>query len=579
MGELKFFYPRQELKAELARHAFFTRRAKVPVPTQVEIESISPVRDLMTVYPHTHESGALYTPYVDSEGCFYYVSTTTLEPSERPYSLFLELSRGQLTLLMHKLADWFMLGFRPSQKLKTTLKHAAKRFAKLASYDYDAPDFDGECVKFFNKMTEFNRRVNELLLSQILTSRRNQSEPWSTKFGFSARPDTNWVEPYDSVFAKRRGGLIRPKYDQLFGVYNPDFSWADIEKKQGIYDWSILDSAYAQAEARQLTLTIGPLVRWGERLPAFLKGKTDEQIETLFKQYLCALFEHDAGRTKRWIVAANVESDIAAPPFETRLILAAQTALAIRKLIPGAQAFLGFDQPFGDGALTERQATSPIELAARLARKSVFDGFYLEVNFGESCESTFPRDPMELHRFFDRWCALGAPLCLGLSCPSSPARSKSYDETTKTPRKHGIFKRGQKISDDDLLSESPEVETEVWNEKNQRETIRRFVTAALSRRYVDEILWTRFLDVEPEFCGEATTPRASEVDASDEETALLNEIELNEDDTRKLELDAVRECVHLIKRRSFPTSGLFELSGAPKSTLQKLAATKRAYID
>lgn len=570
------------------------------MPTQIKVERVSEERDMMTISVRSRESGSLYAPYLDSEGCFYYASTTTLEFSESPYSLFLELSRGQLSLLMHKLGDWFMLGFQPSEKLHTALRNAVKRFAKLAVMDYDSPAFDSECVKFFDKATELNRRVNETILTQILTARRNQAEPWQTRFGFSARLDEEWSELYDAVFAKRRGGLIRPKYDAFFSGFAPEFSWADIEKEEGVYDWTALDRAYEHAKRRGLELTLGPLMRWGERVPLFVAGRPEEEVAALFKRYLHALFERDAGRTRRWIVATNVETDVAETTIETRLTLAAQTAVAIRKIDPKAQAFLGFEQPFGDGALTEAQVMSPLELASRLMRKNVFDGFYLEVNFGGARNATFPRDPMELHRFFDRWCALGVPLRLGLSCPSAPD-PRLYDAAAQQDSTESVSKYANGSSEraDDLLAVSPEeaaLEAALWNEKNQRETTRRFITAALSRRFVDEIVWTRFTDASAEV-DEESTHRSYRVDEEDEpyenyETELTAEIALAADDdaTDELEFETAEELDEFKTRRRagridprardrFPTSGLFDVNAAPKPTLQKLSATKRAYID
>lgn len=586
------------MNAALVKRSFVTRRGRIPVPTQIETRSLGGGRDMLIARVDASDSGSLYVPYVDRDGCFYFASTTTLSQSAAPRSLYLELSRGQLYLLTQKLSDWQTLGFRLTSAVRSTTRHAVNRFARLVSSDYDSPDFDSECFQYFSTLSEFNQRVNETFLNNVLTSRRALADPWPTKFGFAAPIDRPWRKLYDSAFKKR--GPLRASLEPFFQTFNPDFSWREVECEDGFYRWTPLDAAYAQAAERGMETTVGPLIRWGERLPQFLQGRSNDDAIYLFKRYLKTLFERDAGRTRRWIVATNVEENVGSPSLETRLVLAAETASAIKKYNPSAQAFLGFEQPFGDGFLRGAQCMSPLELAVKVARRKVFDGFYLEVNFGLTDDSTPPRDPMELHRFFDRWCSLGTPICLGLSCPSSASADQAAFEASSRLFDARMKNQERGLSDDgDLLAPSPEyadAETELWNEKNQRETTRRFICAALSRRNVDEILWTKFADSpsvrDPNEEPRARTGETTEIpldcpcspysDEADVEISLCGD-EREEFDV-ELDVSTARKTRKRPSKRDprdpqrFPTSGLFDEREEPKSTLYKLSATKHAYI-
>lgn len=632
MTEYSFFYPRRRLSSALARRAFFTRGSRTPIAAEIEAREYSNDRDLLVVRLRSRESGALYVPNVDSSGCLFYASTSTLLSSERPRPLYLELSRGQLSLLSQKLADWHALGFRANASHYVALRRVTRRFAHLVCRDPDEPKYDLACVKLFDASCELNRRVNELFLSKVLEARRAQILPWKTRFGFCAPLEADWPSVCDPVFdvnaPKRR--RVKPT-EPFFSSFNPEFGWSDVETSDGNYDWSRFDASFVEASKRELDVALGPLVRWGERVPQFASGYSAEEETALLQRYINALVARANGRVKNWIVATNVESRVDFPSLETRLTLAARTAKTIRKTVRDAKAFLGFEQPFGDAAFFERHGMEPWELASKVAKRGLFDGFYLEINFGVAPNSTFPRDPMELHRFFDRWCSLGLPIFLGVSCPSA-SPYHSHDAATlplaspcEFETRRSFFKFRANPEEEDYLTRSPE-ENEfeaLWNETNQRETIRRLITSALSRRNVEAIFWTRLVDskiVEPtaELTQEHKTKpsafRPLRDESSDCACSFLNiniaetemnaeisldaerdndptsfdlqfEVQANALDAEE-ELSASNDSPNERRRASFnpradyaSTSGLFDANFNPKPILYKLAATKRSYID
>lgn len=589
MGEFHFYYPRRKLNSTLARRAFIARRLRAPALTETSVQQISDTRDLLVLKTRSSEPGILYVPHIDSQGCFFFASTETLSCSSRPRPLYLELARGQLSRLFNRGAEWIARGFVPAKPLRLAARKAVRRFAVLSTADRDAPNFDVRCADFFKSLCDLSQRINEQYLARVLMAR--ETSRWVTRFGFSAPVDFSWSKLYDSVFEPRRNGKARPKLDAVFQTVNPDFYWSDIERAPGDYDWFPFDAAMGAADIHDLKTTIGPLLRWGETPPKYARRYEEPRVREHFKKYVAKLLERDNKRTKRWIVASNVETRVEGVPLEIRLALAAQTVFEIRRQNPKAKAFLGFDQPFGDSVRRGDQDMSPFELAMRVARRKVFDGFYLEVNLGLSPNATYPRDPMELHRFFDRWNALGTPICLGLSCPSAPppqpaerdASAVLSDQFKAYSSKRGFL--GLR-ADDDLLASSPDedaIEAQLWTEGMQRETIRRFIVAALSHRNVDEIIWTKFADSALDDSDQYLTG-----DDDDERNpylkrrSLVDEINLDEDDEQGFELADERNVLvdyNPRDRDRFPTSGLFDEKGKAKATLHKLSAIRRAYID
>ncbi len=605
MGEFSFYYPKRRLSSALARRAFVAGVGRVPASAKTRVEQFSETRNVLVVDADLDSSGALYVPYVDSNGGFFFVSTELLPFRTKPFPLFLELARGQLSRILNRRAVWSASGLAVRASLRAAIRREIQRLAKLATTDEDAPNFDERCYASFCSSRVVAHSLNEQFLDKVLAARRGLKEPWTTRFSFSAGLDESWTDGYDSAFFPT-AGRRRAKLDKAFRAFRPQFSWKEIEKDDGVYDWTLFDAAVAKADARGLDLTLGPLIRWGEEVPAWLSGRTDDLLDK-FLRYVGELTRRDSGRTKRWIVASNVELDVDSPPLETRLLLAAQVASAIKRRASDAQVFLGFEQALGDAARFERRLyMAPIEMASRIARRRVFDGFYLEINFGLTPFTTAPRDPMELHRFFDRWAALGVPLCLATSCPSatevdstlSDASTRAFGDGAASEETYwGKFFRRAKRRGESLLTESPEdaeVPRElVWNEKSQLETARRFFSSAMSRRVVEEIIWTRWQDEPPatlssgcvseEFYERGLKNEASGFVASSAPSSACALLEVVDDlgDEDEIELATTESELDEFNRvlQRNPTSGLFDVNGKPKPTLYKLSALRRAYID
>ncbi len=602
MGEFHFYYPRRKLDPMLTRRAFIARRLRAPVASEAFVEHISQTRDLLVLRVNSEEPGILYVPFVDPHGCVYFASTETLSCSTRPRPLFLELARGQLSRLTNRGAEWIGRGFLPHPKLRKAAREQVRKFAELLTCDREDSKFDANSVRLFESLCDLSRKINEEYLTRVLAARGEKSPPWVTRFGFSAPVNSTWSELYDSVFEPKRSGIARRSLGRIFQTVNPDFCWLDIERSKDVFDWTPFDTVMRDATDRNLRTTIGPLIRWGETLPAFLNDGDESQTRELFKKYVAELLKRDRKRTKRWIVATNVEARVKGISLESRLALTAQVAFEIHRFNPKAQTFLGFEQPFGDSIRRGARDMTPLELAMRVNKRGIFDGFYLEVNFGLSTNSTYPRDPMELHRFFDRWSALGTPVCLGLSCPGptkTKTKSKSNDSEESTvlvdmyrqrASKRSLFGRKPDPVDaeNDLLVDSPDETDEealLWNEDTQRETTVRFLVAALSHRNVDEVVWTKFADVnalkystDQEFGDNQNGEKSPFVKDSSE----TGEIALDSDDEQGFELEGEvdsKERYNPRDRNRLPLSGLIDEKSKPKSTLDKLAGLRRAYID
>ena len=562
-SEFIFIYPKRALNAAGARRVFFARRGRTS-PSSACVEPYSETLNLLRISPASSGSGKFYAPYVSKREGLFFASTGTLAPSSVPRSLFLELARGQLGRLLRKRCEWGALGLKIPRNLTEATRRDLRRFAELATSERSAPGFEDECAALFDALRETCLATNDVFLEQAMEARRDGAAERPTALGFSAGA---------SAFAGERtpfsgpSGSSRRRLRTCFNVFNSAISWADVERREGTFDWSAFDRALAFGEKRGWRTTFGPLTRWTPRtVPRWSVGRSDAEIAEAFWRFVEAAVLRAGLRVGRWIVATNVERGEGNPTPETRFAATEEAARRIRRLVPGAEAFWGFERPFGDAErFNVASAGAPFEIACRLVGRGAFDGVYLEANFGLSRWATAPRDPLELHCFFDRWATLGVPVCVAASFPSANPRKRvatlfSASAENAWGRWFGWGKRDDGADFDALLTAPPELEIDesFWNERTQQENARRFFLTAMARRSVVEAIWSRWEDGRDVWETEGETTRDGNNDVANDERRVAQE-------TNRTERD------------EFPTSGLFDEAGRPKPALHKLAALKRAY--
>ena len=556
-SEFVFIYPKRRLDAARARRVFYARRGRIPTASDARVESYSETLNLLRIFPSSSGSGSFYAPFISKREGLFFASTGTLAPSSVPRSLFLELARGQLGRLLRKRCEWGALGLEIPRSLTLATRRDLRRFAELATSDRSAAGFEDECAALFDSLRETSLLTNDVFLEQTTKARRDEAtKANSPTLGFST--------PASAFADVRAPFLTRRRLRTIFDAFNPTIAWGDVERREGAFDWSAFDRALAFAEKRGWNVTLGPLTRWTPRtIPRWALGRSDLELAEAFWRFVEAAVLRAGNRVGRWIVATNVERGDWGPTPETRFATTEEASRRIKRLVPDAETFWGFERPFGDAERFDgASAGAPFEIAWRLIGRRTFDGVYLEANFGLSRWATAPRDPFELHRFFDRWATLGVPLCVAASFPSANPRKRVATLFSASAENSWgrWFGRGQRDDGVDALLTAPpemEIDESFWSERTQQENARRFFLTAMTRRSVVEAIWSRWEDGDDGGYWETTEETTRDGGANGESRA--------EQESNRAE------------RNEFPTSGLFDEAGRPKPALHKLAALKRAY--
>jgi hypothetical protein len=102
----------------------------------------------------------------------------------------------------------------------------------------------------------------------------------------------------------------------------------------------------------------------------------------------------------------------------------------VRAVDPRTPLVVSFNQPWGEYIARKDQELTPWHFADTLVRGELgLAGVGLEIHYGYWPGGTLPRDALELSRQLDRWSAIGVPLIVFLSAPSS----MGLDEQARHP--------------------------------------------------------------------------------------------------------------------------------------------------
>ena len=124
MGVMKFRLPANEPGLQFAdfRKAYITGLDRTPGRLGIELRN-----GMMTCVRDTMESGRLFVPWPIPGYGTPIVGTATLAERSAPYTLAVELARGKLNDVRNQLADWTLMGLRPTAELDERLARPSTR--------------------------------------------------------------------------------------------------------------------------------------------------------------------------------------------------------------------------------------------------------------------------------------------------------------------------------------------------------------------------------------------------------------------------------------------------------------------
>ena len=244
MGVMKFRLPSNEPALQVAdfRKAYVTGLDRTPSRIGVELRN-----GLMTCARDTMESGRLFVPWPVPGYGMPIIGTATLAERPVPYVLAVELARGKLNDVRNQLADWTLMGLRPTVELDQALGDAQHAFIRAAT-STDRPDVSLAAAQ---ASLQAATRAGDLLMdaytSQILQSRLLASSRLPTRLGCML----------DVPPQKLPSSVDWPT---TFNTCHIGVTWKQIAPTEGRYSWEVFDALLAWGKGLGMAIEAGPIV-------------------------------------------------------------------------------------------------------------------------------------------------------------------------------------------------------------------------------------------------------------------------------------------------------------------------------
>jgi len=426
-------------------------------------------KDLLRVERPIDESGNLHIPWrVEGHGELL-LSTARLMERERPYHLPVELARGTVNRLRSRADIWRMGGLLLSDELVSQLKSAESLFTRAATSQTEplaAADAAQEAIRVgLDAIVGLGEQYGQ----QVLEYRLEESSPLATLLA-------------GNMGADHMPANAEPMFGAAFNTAVVPMAWKDVEPMPGERQWGMADKQVQRCLRLGLKIIGGPLVRLDhEVLPDWVMDYGDdfEQLAAYMRDYIWAAVEKYRGQIHLWHCAAGMNTKgIPSLSDEQRLRLTALAIETTRLADPRTPVIMSVDQPWAEYVLKNATELWPMHFAEMLVRADLgMAGIGLEINLGYWPGGTLPRDILEISDHIDHWSALGLPLILLLTVPSSDSDDPHACKEAGLPLPLSL--------DGGLSLES------------QKLQIERLATMLLAKQSVQALVWNQVFDSMP----------------------------------------------------------------------------------
>jgi hypothetical protein len=378
----------------------------------------------------------------------------------------IELARGTLNRIRIQVFAWHGSGRVFPADFPETVAAAANELARAATTQDRVEESQDHAEEAIRLGVDAAEALCRDYAEQVLAIRRSQQATSSLLLGARLNaPPT---------------GEAAAKYLSLFNMAVAGIYWADLEPRQGVFQWESLDRLVGWSHENSLRVCMGPLLTMQKHLlPDWLfLDEGFEEVQASALKFIEAVIKRYRGKVHLWNATARMNQDGAfAFSEEQRLRLVVEAVDRVRAIDTRTPMVVTFNQPWGEYIARKDQELTPLNFADTLVRGDLgISGVGLEIHYGYWPSGTLPRDMLEMSRQLDRWSQIGVPLILFLSAPSS----MGADSLARHPA-HPLV---------DLL---PGGVTPAW----QQQLVSRLLPVALAKQSVQALVWDPWQDNQP----------------------------------------------------------------------------------
>jgi len=252
-------------------------------------------------------------------------------------------------------------------------------------------------------------------------------------------------------------------------------NWAQIEPQKGRYDFSAVDGCVRALAKKKVAIGAGPLLRFSKQyLPKWLlrSGAGFEKIRETAYQFVSRMVSRYEGSIRVWRVVSglNIYNHFGFN-FEQVLEMTRATNMAAKAASDRALKIVEISNPWGEYYATVASSIPPLVYMDMVVQSGInFDAFALQMQFGKDYMGMHVRDMMQISAILDYFGRTGKPL---------------YVTDVEVPSVNGT---------DSYAGDVAGIWRRRWDESLQGEWIEQFYKIALSKAFVDTVIYANLAD-------------------------------------------------------------------------------------
>ena len=383
------------------------------------------------------------------------LQTCLLKQRDEPYLLFLELARHLIKQYIAKSEECKLFDPTLAGESLKRWEHARTLFVRsMNEVDFDKAEIYAKDSLIAG--LDANEQL-ALLHAELLVKRRFGMKP-STSTVIGVR-----VDPRSDI--KVCGDTAK-----ILDVLMVPTPWKLIEPTKGEFRFQEMDRWMAFAAQTKRPIVAGPLLRFDKNtLPPWMEPAKKDFSMCVDRAY--TFMEHVVQRYSGVVTMWNLGSGLHSNEHfeftdEQMMDLTRRASVLTRQSRPGARTLIELTELFCDHVSSRPGALTPWQYLERLSQEGIhFDAVGIQMCFGGATGGTAMRDLMQISAVLDRFLAFDCKVMV--SAFGVPSR--------QVDPKNGWWRNP-------------------WSEQVQSVWASRFVTIALSKPFIETVVWERLID-------------------------------------------------------------------------------------
>ncbi len=347
------------------------------------------------------------------------LATTRLPERKESYILNLELARARLMHITLKKEDWAL--FDEGNHSATLGREAQELFIQALQSISEPSQAATLADASLCKALEYSEKLALRNADASLTARLKSKGLGRHSLGITVDP--TWLE--DERY--------RRMLFELFGHVTIPVNWAQVEPRQGEYDFTAIDRCIEQLSGRRLAICAGPLLRFSdEYLPDWLKqGDLEfERIREIAYGFISRVVSRYAKFIHSWRLVSGLHAEnVFGFSFEQIIEMTRTSCLAARAADVSSKKMIELLYPWGEYYAFDRNTIPPLVYMDMVIQSGIsFDAFSVMMHYGRDIAGMQIRDMMQLSSRLDCFAQVAKPVHIsGLAVP------EWQDDQTESP--------------------------------------------------------------------------------------------------------------------------------------------------